>query len=425
MPHFRTLILAFAVLLLAGCAPGPSAGTTAPTTTPAANPALTPTNTSGGLSAAPNELVIWLPPTFDPSGEGEAAAMLLQRLQEFEAEHPGLTVRARIKAESGPGGLLETLSAANTVAPDALPDLIALDPSSMTSAALKGLVQPLDGVLARPSEDGWFPYAVLEADIDGGYYGYPFASDAQVFAYRTGVYSSPPLSWSRLLDVNQPFLFSAGDPDALYTLVLYQSVGGTLTAESGRPALDPTSLARVLALYASANSSGQLSSRALEFNSAAETWQELLDGRVAGASAPLSAFLQTPDTDFISAAPLPNQDGTGISVAYTWSWGLVSRDPERLELAAELVRWLHEPEFLGPWTEASGLLPPTTSALDAWQVGPRTSVVALLAPALQPRPSQEVLATFGPHLQQAVEDVFGGSTPDQAALEAAQSIQSP
>ncbi len=426
MPNFRRCLPLLAAVLFAACSPklrseGPAASPGPTDTSP-----VTSTAPTGQTEPATTRLIVWLPPEFDPAAEGPASELLRAQLDAFEAEHPGLTVETRIKDETGPGGLFETLSAAKTVAPDVLPDLIALHPAALTSAALKGLIQPLDEVAPRPTEDGWFPYAVLAAEIDGGFYGLPFASDAHVFVYRSGVYSSPPLSWSRVLDTNQPFVFPAGDPQALFTLIQYQSLEGNLTGPSGRPALDPTTLSRVLAFYGSARSSGLLSEEALSVSTAEQSWQAFLEGRAAGAVAPLSSFLNRPNTTFLSASPLPNQDGDGVSIASTWSWALVATNPERQQLTAELIQALNQPEFLGPWSEALGLLPPSTTALDNWQESSHASVVALLAPTLQPRPSEELLATFGPHLQDAVSNVLnGGMSPDEAALQAAQSVQSP
>lgn len=426
MPNFRPCLPLLAAVVFAACSPNLSSEGPAATTEPTDTLAVSPTAAPGRSEPTTRDLLLWLPPRFDPAAEGEAAQLLQSQLEAFEAEHPGVTVQTRIKGETGPGGLLETLSAAKTVAPDVLPDVIALHPAALTSATLKGLIQPLDDVTARPTEDGWFPYAVLAAEIDGGFYGLPFASDAQVFAYRTGVYSSPPRSWSLVLDTNQPFLFPAGDQEALFTLIQYQSLGGNLTGPSGRPALDPTALSRVLAFYGSARSSRLLSEDALSVTTAEQSWQAFLEGRAAGSVAPLSSFLNRPNSTFLSASPLPNRDGDGVSIAYTWSWALVATDPERQQLAADLIQMLLQPDFLGPWSEALGLLPPSTVALDNWQEGADASVVALLAPTLQPRPSEETLATFGPHLKEAVSSVLsGGMSPDEAALQAAQSVQSP
>lgn len=422
-PVFRPFSLAI-LLIAVACSPSLT-----PAPPPTQTPAIatgTPESGTASPPSSPTEIVLWVPPEFDPQAENEAAAMFAARLQGFAADRPNVSVRVRLKSKSGPGGLLETLRAASTAAPEALPDLVLLDPTGLNTAALKDLVVPLTGIMEPPDEGDWYPYAQEAAQIDGEFYGYPFASDATVLAYRPGAFETPPLAWTTLLESERRFLFPAGDPQALFTLAQYQAIGGSLLSESGRPALDPTSLAEVLAFYSSLQDARLLPSDATEFETESETWDAMLSGRVHSATSPLSSYLQTEGSQLISTAPLLTREGAGVSLAHTWSWAVVSRDPARQTLAAQLVQWLHEPEFLGVWTQATGLLPPTVEALDHWTEGPSASSAALLANSLRATPSQEIMATFGPPLQEAVLAVLEtGKSPDAAALEAVQALQVP
>ncbi len=94
--------------------------------------------------AEPEILRIWMPPQFNPNANNPAAVLLKKRLQDFEADHPGLEVDVRIKSESGDADLLSSLAITSMAAPNALPDLIALPRPSLESAAQKGLIKPLD-----------------------------------------------------------------------------------------------------------------------------------------------------------------------------------------------------------------------------------------------------------------------------------------
>ena len=53
-----------------------------------------------------------------------------------------------VKQDRGPGGLLDLLRAASPVAPDVLPDIIALDNSDLETAARSGLIQPIGPLLS-------------------------------------------------------------------------------------------------------------------------------------------------------------------------------------------------------------------------------------------------------------------------------------
>jgi hypothetical protein len=76
------------------------------------------TQPSGGLLVR-----IWLPPEFDPNGNGAASGLLKARLEQYATENPEVRLEVRVKALDGTGGMLESLVAANAAAPLALPDL--------------------------------------------------------------------------------------------------------------------------------------------------------------------------------------------------------------------------------------------------------------------------------------------------------------
>lgn len=373
-------------------------------------------------------LTVWLPPFLSPGpgNESPAAEMLSQRLQEFNQSRPDLQINVRIKAERGPGGLLETMQAATTAAPETLPDLIALDPVGLNTAALKGMIQPLGVELDPPSEESWYPHAIEASQVDGEFYGYPFASDGWILAYRSSSFTNPPLSWNQLIESSRTFLFPAGDSEALFTLIQYEVIGGTLTAEDGRPALNPTTLSSVLASYASAQSAGVLPSDLASYETPQDTWQALLNGRVQSAVSPLSAYFGSDNNTSISASPLPTRDGNGVGISQTWNWAIVTNDPVRQIAVQDLIEWLSAPEFLGPWTQALGYLPPTRAALELWEEDSNAAVATLLASSLRGRPSEENLATFGQPIHEAVIAVLNEDlTPDAAALQAAQRVQNP
>ncbi len=148
--------------------------------------------------------------------------------------------------------------------------------------------------------------------------------------------------------------------------------------------------------------------------------------QVSSATAPLSLFLTEGNFEAIAAAPLPTRTQPGVSPTENWSWAIVTADPVRQSLAAELITWLTEPEFLGPWTHALGMLPPTTSALALWPEGAEAALVSSLVSVAQPRPTAEELATFGPILHTAVEAVvLNGVPPAEAARNALERLRSP
>ena len=425
MRRFLVTTLILTGWLLAACAtptvtgiPGVSDGTTSSiTTTPQSIPSPT---------SPPNSITIWITPTFAPDLTTLAGTLLAERLTAFKQANPGMSVSLRLKEESGPGGILEALTAASNAAPAALPDVVALNPIALSSASLKELLSPLDGLVAEPEAPEWYDHVLSTTRTTDGFFGLPFASEADVLAYRTDEYLTTPLTWSDILTMPMPFIFPVGDESAAFTISQYLALEGPLYDENGLPIPDPEILAEVLAFYGSAYTSKVIPLSARQYVSAAETWKALQAGEAASAVAPLSNFLANSDANAIAAAPLPARSEPGICPTKTWSWAIVTQDPARQDLAGQLITWLSQPEFLGPWTYALGMLPPTTSALAQWPAGSHSSLAYNLVTVAQPQPSAEVLATFGPPFHTAIEAVLDDIvTPSSAALDAVQAIQNP
>ncbi len=418
-------LLAVGGLVLSACGQVATPGASPTSLRPTA-PGPTLDGAPARTASAPAPVLIWLPSSAEPTPGTTAGALLAERLQAFQQMHPGVSISYRVKDPSGPAGLLESLTAATEAAPASLPDILALDSLSLTAATLKGLIVPLTGLVDEPDEQGWYGFARSTSTVGGSFFGLPFGADAEVFAYQTAGYAVPPLAWAAVLSGPSPFLFPAADPNASFTLAQYLSLGGPLLDAAGQPTLDAALLGQVLGYYASAREAAIIPLSARQYSSAAETWSVLLAGRARAALAPFGSFLTESNRAGLSAIPLPTQDGAGVCFANTWSWALVTSDPERQEVAAELLRWLTEPEFLGPWTHALGLLPPTTSAFNLWPQGEDIALVSQLVTSALPQPSMEFLATFGPPLREAALAVLEGSlSPDEAASAASLAIRAP
>jgi ABC-type glycerol-3-phosphate transport system substrate-binding protein len=423
----KRLALALAILCLtvSGCSSGqsttPAPGSQA-SPAPTASPGPTPTPTS----PPPTSLVIWVPPALAPDPSVPAGALFADRIQAFERAHPGIKVDVRVKDPTGPAGLLETLSAAQVAAPQVLPDLVALDPVSLNTAVLKHLVFPLGETTSEAFSSDWYEYAKTTAQSEGRLFSLPFAADALGFAFRTDRFDPAPTSWATLINAAHLFVFPANDPQAVFTLAEYQSLHQEMSQPTGRPGLDTSALASVLDFYASADRTGYLPPSAAQMTTLDDSWAALNSRRVDAAAARLSTFMGSSNRSNLTFMPLPTQGGKGISYAYTWSWAIASETPARQDLAKLAIAFFTEPSFVGPWTEALGLMPSTSSALQSWSSVGDQAIVGRLAAVAQPAPGAEVLGTFGPPLHSAVQDVLAGNvTAGEAASQAAQAIQNP
>ena len=164
MSRLLRLVACFGLLLSAGCSslpPLPLLTTPTPVSVEQATstPQSVPTPPTPTATPQARLLRVWLPPRFDPAAGTESANLLRQRLAAFEQQHPDLKVEIRIKAEEGESSLLNSLSITNAAAPAALPDLVALPRPALESAALKGLLHPIDGLSTKLQDPNWYAYA--------------------------------------------------------------------------------------------------------------------------------------------------------------------------------------------------------------------------------------------------------------------------
>lgn len=402
----------FLALILVGCSvpfaqstPSVTAELPTPTVTVTSSPAaaLEPQGTT--TPPGPVTLRVWVPPQFDPAFGTRAGNLFQERLDEFGSRRPGVRVEVRVKAVDGPGGLLDSLTAASAAAPLALPDLIALPRAMLEAAALKGLLHPFEGVTTVMEDPDWYEYSRQLARLQSSTFGLPFAGDALILVYRPAVIAAPPIDWPAALQTTGPLVFSAADQQALFTIALYQAAGGEIRDDQGRPFLDANVLAQVLAFYQEAEQAGLMPYWLTQYQSDNQVWEAFLENRTDLVVTWASRFL----TDLLAdtaVAPIPTTNGTSFTLATGWVWALAAPKPEHQLLSAQLAEFLTESSFLAEWTEAAGYLPPRPSALEAWSNTSLQSLIGPVALSASLYPSTDVLTSLGPHLEQATVAVL-------------------
>ena len=414
----RFLTIAISLFLLAGCAnitsllstPEPATvptSTVIAVTTPTIPP--TPSVTPGG----PRTLRIWVPPQFDPAAETPAGTLLQERLDEFMARRPGLRIEVRVKAESGPGNLLNSLTATRAAAPSILPDLVALSRADLESASTNGLLHPLDGLSTLPDDPDWYPYARQMAHIQNTTFGLPFAGDALVLiGYRYPL----PSAWNELPEKTL-FIFPAASPRALFSLSLYLSAGGTLQDSQGRPALDETIMADVLSFYLPSTENEFIPASVTTYENDEQAWNAFREQRGNLVVSWTSRYLEERSAS-LALAPLPGLETGPYGLATGWSWALAGSDSEIQPLAVELAEFLSDSQFLAKWTQAAGYLPTRPTALSPWTDANAQIILTQTAESAYLLPNQDLLATLGPLFAEATLSVLNG---EQLPLAAAQS----
>jgi ABC-type glycerol-3-phosphate transport system substrate-binding protein len=377
------------------------------------SPTASPTP-SAGVSA----LVLWLPPAFRSESNSPGGNILQARIEDFEGLHPGLSIVVRIKAASGAGGLRDSLAAAAAAAPGAVPDLIALDQSNLRAAAIKSLIQPLEGLLPPDSWTDEYPSAKAIAVVDDLHFGLPFAGDAIVLA-NTLVPSSMPLRWEETETWISPMVLPLGDSRALFLLFGYYAAGGAQMLSVADARIDPESLELELDWLKTLQDLGLLSPRSLQLDSFEASF--LAISNFGECAATMYSIASGAGDYFPGYLPAPG--GEKFSLATGWAWAVATPDPVRQAMAAELLVWLSDPQFLADWTRAQGVIPPSVGALELWPSDARKALAAGIMGRAPAFPNDEISAFAGPVLAKAVRRVLmEGVLPADAAQEAAKAI---
>lgn len=400
MPRILRLLALAGILCSAGCsslAPLLSTPTPVPVTQTSAAPQ--PTSTPNAPQPQARILRIWLPPRFNPESGAEPATLLKQRLAEFEAQHPGLEVEVRIKAEEGETSLLHSLAVTSLAAPTALPDLIALPRPALETAARKGYLHPIDGLSVMLDDPDWYAYARDLGHVQNIGYGLPFAGDAMVLVYRAE--NEGGAGWSVMFSNEIKLAFPAADPQGSFGLSLYASAGGMFFDANGLPVLERDALTQTLLWLEEGVSAGSIPSTLKNISLEADA---LALYRSGGADAVIAWTSSMPEG---SVVPLPGLDGSPRSPATGWVWALAGSNPENQQVAIELAESLTAGDFMSEWTRAAGYLPTRPSGA----IASPDSIVGVLESAWL-APSDDVVMALGPLMQEAWVRVLNGEQPE-------------
>lgn len=392
-----------------------------PEPSPPGEPPLAPTTTP--TLAAPSEAEpsaspvfrIWVPPEFSPDADTTATRLFLARLAEFSVLHPDLHIELRVKAATGPGGLLAALNATKAAAPETLPDLVALPRAVMENAATQGIIFPLDEYAFFEDETDWYEFALQMARVENRIYGVPFACDALVLVSRPAAVGEPPRDWTTTQQLGVPIWFAAGDPRAHFTLALYQAAGGGVLSESGAPAINPATLAAVYQFYADGRANGIFSAELAGLSSEEEVFAAYQRREADMAVVWLSQHWPGGDGE-TAVSGLPTPGGIPFTPVTGWAWTVANPSLPNLDLSIELIRFLMDSRYLAEWTSAAGYLPPKISALAGWQPSVESALASRSALSGHLFPPDKVVSILGPLLQQTTLDLFNGQlAPTEAA----------
>ncbi len=432
MALLATMILSGCVLLATPTSSPPPAPTSVPTASPEAV-TLTPEPSATPVSSVMT-LSVWGPEFLtteeveDP--EVETPTVLDQQLSGF-VEAAQVEVRIIPKKAHGAGGLYDLFSAASEAAPSILPDVIMLDTYDLNAAAAADLIQPVDAWLTGGAD--YYPFArdAVTRDVipdeagEPEMWGFPYVAGADHMVYRRGISVAPPISWTRVLTSGYSMLFPAASADDLANDLLvaaYLGSGGRVMDESGRATLDSAVLEDLYGFFAALRTRELINvERALSLTDAAACWEVYQQGIGRLSPVPMGVYWTAQPADSL-AGWMPTAAGDPVILMDPWHLAIVTTDPERQQMALDLVQWLIDPDNMGALAGAIQRVPVRRRALGVWigeteeMAEMRAAADDLLATGVMPLPPT-VDAPVRRALQSGLDALYSAEveSPEEAA----------
>ena len=367
-------------------------------TSPAAEPEKTQASTTPESAST---LTIWFPPEMDPKSDSPAAKLLLDKLETFAKEN-GLQLQTRPKAAKGGGSLLDSLGAAKPAAPDALPDLVVLDQDDLAVAAAKGYLSPLPMEGFLHDETDWFEAARAMSNFEGQAYGAPISLDPYIFG-MTGVSSvNNSAGWSALRTSLGKVAFAADDPRGIFLMNMYIAEGGNVQDSLNHPVLDQEPLSRTLIYLHQAYMDRHISTISVQAQTEAQVLDALLNGNTDIGFIKLSQLLRNNQEKTSTVSLRVSLPGKTLSQGRFWA--ITSPNAAKLSKIQALILALSEPEFMGQYTKALGVLPARPSALEAWADLKTEIPWTRIGELSLPMPEESIINRLGPILRKATLD---------------------
>jgi multiple sugar transport system substrate-binding protein len=367
-------------------------------------------------------LTVWIPPQFDIEGESKAASLLKSRLQEFSKINTQVNLDVRVKSDSGPGSILETLNSASKVAPDALPSLVLISRSDLVQAASLNLLSPMEGYSGVINKKDWFDISKEMGSYQGTIYCFPFAVNAIGLVYKNIKFNNNQPSWDEVIRQSDNLFFAAGDPEALTTITLYESAGGGLFDEAERPALEVNVLTTVLSGYATASRFHRLPKTTLDYQTDDQVWDAFLSSNK-GAVLTWTEHALT-DLNSLNLALLPSFGSEPFTLAGGWVLCLTEPHEQDKIYSIELAEFLVEPEFQMSWSPVSGYLPIRPSSIPGYEGIEMQNTITKIMQSAHLRPERIQTSVIGQEIKIAVSEVLQRlNTPELSAINAIKRLE--
>jgi multiple sugar transport system substrate-binding protein len=342
-------------------------------------------------------LILWMPDDFAVSSGEQVQKLLIDRLDAFEIENPGIYIDLRFKNVKQKESMMDLLNTAYRVAPTVLPDVILLNRSDMETAAIKGLLVPFDNFPTGGDINGIFPGFEEPGNIQGSTFGVPAAGDGLfVIDKKFGGERLP--AWKDILSSSLKIGMNLNDPNATVFIALYLSAGGELTDENGKPHLNEAIFTQVLTFIRET----RIQSAFPDWSLLASDWTEV-SKRFENDETEMEInwYSTTPKDglDQYNYHGLPGLSNSSASILSGWYWSIANPAPDRPLIRMELLSFLSQPVFASSWSNTAGYLP--VSDQDWPILGTSNTELQSILDSAKPLPDTFIMITVGPVIRDA------------------------
>ena len=375
----------------------PNLGTATPSLAESPTPEPSETEATATVVAELDRLILWFPPELSPLDDTTAGKILFEKIDSFSKARE-IEIEIRIKAHTGTGSLLDSLTASSLAAPHTSPDLVILSVDDLRVARERELIYANEQLMELMDATDWYPFGEEMAQMDVEVSALPIMANPLVMVYPQDSLLPPSNDWKDVSTNFGYFGFAADDPQSEYMLMLYQALGGKVMDAQGRAILEEEPLLAALTVLREGKGSLHISNLTASFQTSDQVWAAYINRNIDTAVLPLSIVL---NHNFEVNQPLPALSEPETTLGDSYSWALANSNPIRQELAFNLLEELSEADFLAEWTEALGWLPARSSALDKWENENLKPALLKIGQATKLYPPEEIVNRLGPALRNA------------------------
>ena len=364
-------------------------------------------------------LVLWVPPFVSINTASRADAVLAAALAEFAPTPAGSSVTLIPKAERGPARMLSYLLTTSQAASQLMPDIVLLNSFDLPHIVEAGLLPPL-----AEEESALFqgipPQLLQTAELEGSLYGLPFIASLEHLVYGRNRLLLPPATWDDFLSQDKRLLFpgsSVDDYSVSFIWTLYLTGGGRVD-EAGNVA-DPEILRAALEFLDRGREMKLIPDSALTLSSPQAVWTFFVNGNAEMAVVPADLYYnQLIEAGAISFASLPTLNGEAQAVVTSWSFVILTQEPERRQKAVRLLQQLFTPQIQGEWSSSARQVPTQPAAFAYWdEEDPYTLFLQEMLLHSVALPSLHTFGEITHIMQQAQRDILAGEKSPQEVLD--------